>query len=362
MEKLDIAIIGAGIGGMAIACELAAHTDKMIVVIEKNRKYGQEVSSRNSEVIHSGIYYPADMLKSRLCIEGNHLLYEFCKTNGVSHRPCGKLVIAAEKSDEAQLDELYTQVVYKGINVSRLRKKEIEKIEPEISAHSGLLFPDSGTVDVHHFMQVLYYQGLQAGVYYLFDSNVQGAVFTGSGYQLETQKEAIDAEIVINSAGLGSEQVSSAIGIDPVLNRYHLHLSKGEYFRIKRKLNITRLVYPLPGPNSLGIHLSHDVGGSLRLGPNAHYVDKLDYAVDETHRDEFFQAASQYLPSLQLEDLNPDFAGIRPKLQAPSELMRDFIIAEETEKGFPGWINLIGIESPGLTSSLAIARFIRHLI
>lgn len=362
MENLDIAIIGAGVVGLAIAVELAVHTDKTIVVIEKNRKYGQEVSSRNSEVIHSGIYYPADMLKSQLCIEGNHLLYDYCHLKRVSHRRCGKLVISTDRCDEEHLDQLYTQVKLKGIQVSRLMKQDVAKIEPEIHTHSALLFPDSGTIDVHGLMQALYYEGREAGVYYLFDSEVRGTTFTGSSYKLETQKEVIQAEIVINSAGLGSEQAAAMLGIDPLQNRYHLHLSKGEYFKIKGRFSIDRLIYPLPGPHSLGIHLSHDAQGSLRLGPNAHYVDDIDYSVDENHQTEFFLAASQYISNLRMEDLSPDFAGIRPKLQAPGEEMRDFVITEETEKGFPGWINLIGIESPGLTSCLAIARYVRQLI
>ncbi len=361
MDKLDIAIIGAGVVGLAIACELALKTNKTIAVIDGNRRYGQEVSSRNSEVIHSGVYYSPDMLKSRLCIKGNKLMYEFCDKNKILHRRCGKLIISVDDRSEDNLDGLYTQVKLKGIKVMPLSKKEAEVMEPEIHTNSALLFPDSGTVDVHNFMQALYYKGRQAGVYYLFDSTVKGAAFTGNHYQLETNKEVIEAETVINSAGLGSDAVASMLGIDAQQTGYKLHFCKGEYFQINRRLNINKLIYPLPGRNSLGIHLSYDSQQRLRLGPNAFYVNHIDYAVNDSHKEEFFEAVRSYLPNLRLDDLNPDFAGIRPKLQAPGEDMRDFVIVDEKERGFPGWINLIGIESPGLTSSLAIAEYVEHL-
>ncbi len=361
MSKLDIAIIGAGVVGLAIACELANKTNKTIAVIDSNRRYGQEVSSRNSQVIHSGVYYSPDMLKSRLCIKGNRLLYEFCKENGILHRRCGKLIVSVDDRSEESLDQLYLQAKLKGIKVLPFSKQEAAVIEPEIHTHSALLFPDTGTVDVHNLMQVLYYHGRQARVVYLFDSTVQGAAYTGSDYQLETDKEVIEAEMVINSSGLGADTVAAMLGIDLDQAGYTLYYCKGEYFQINRKINIDRLIYPLPGKNSLGIHLSHDSQGRLRLGPNASYVNHIDYVVDESHKRDFFEAARSYIPNLSLDDLSPDFAGIRPKLQGPGEEMRDFIIKDEREKGFPGWINLIGIESPGLTSCLAIAEYVRDI-
>ncbi|KUG03532.1 aminobutyraldehyde dehydrogenase [hydrocarbon metagenome] len=362
MDKLDIVIIGAGVVGLAIACELALKTNNTLAVIESNRKIGQGVSSRNSQVIHSGVYYAPDMLKSILCIKGNRSLYKFCENNKILHQRCGKLIISVDDMSRDSLDLLYTQVKQKEIKVIPLSKQEAAVLEPEINTSSALLFPDSGTIDVQELMQALYYNGRQSGVVYLFDSTVHGAAYTGSYYQLETDKEIIKAQMVINSAGLRADTVASMLGIEAEQAGYKLRYCKGEYFQINRKLNVNRLIYPLPGENSLGIHLSHDSQRRLRLGPNAHYVNDIDYHIDNSHKEEFFEAASRYIPNLKWDDLSPDFAGIRPKLQALGEEMRDFIIVEEDERGFPGWINLIGIESPGLTSCLAIAEYVRNIV
>ncbi len=270
-----------------------------------------------------------------------------------------KLIISTNDSSQDSLDLLYTQVIKKEIKVIPLSKREAEVLEPEINCHSALLFPDSGTVDVQDLMRALYYHGRQAGVFYLFDSTVRGATYTGSHYQLETNKEVIEAQIVINSAGLGADTVASMPGIDTEHAGYNLNYCKGEYFQINRKMNVNRLIYPLPDEVSLGIHLSYDSQRRMRLGPNAHYVNNIDYHVDESHKEEFFNAASSYIPNLKWDDISPDFAGIRPKLQAPGEEIRDFIIIDEKTRGYPGWINLIGIESPGLTSCLAIAAYVR---
>lgn len=362
MTKVDIAVIGAGAVGLATALQAAGQPGLTIAVIERNRKYGQEISSRNSEVIHSGFYYHPEMLKSRLCVRGNQLLYEFCAPRQVSHGKIGKILVALDQSEAAQLDRLYDNAQVNDVSVRHLTKKQINEMEPEIAGIAGLYFPDSGTIDAPGYMQALYYEGRQAGVIYLFGTMIKAAFYTGSDYEIVTGQETIHARQVINCAGLGAEEIAGLIGIKTKEQGYGIHPCKGEYFKIKRKMAIKHLVYSVPAANSLGIHLSMDNSGGLRLGPNAFYVDELDYSVDESHGEEFFRAASRYIPGLQKADLLPDFAGIRPKLQGPGEAMKDFVIKEESELGYPGWINLIGIESPGLTASLAIGEYVRGLI
>lgn len=362
MQPLDVVIIGAGVVGLAVAREISRNTSCSVAVVEKNRRYGQGVSSRNSEVIHAGIYYPDWMLKSRLCVEGNRLLYRFCEENRIPYRRCGKLIIAVDAAGEEKLEVLWQQGQLNGVRVWRLSRREIREKEPEVFAREALYLPDSGTLDGASFMQVLYWQSREAGAEYVFDSAVQGAEYKGGYYYLQTQKETIAARVVINSAGLGAEEVAGLVGIDTAASGYRLHWCKGEYFSLRRRADIRHLIYPVPTPYSLGIHLSFDREGMLRLGPNAFYIEEIDYTVNEEHAEEFFQAASVYLPWLRRDDLSPDFAGIRPKLQGPGEEMRDFVIRDEKDQGFPGWINLIGIESPGFTSSLAIARLVREMV
>jgi L-2-hydroxyglutarate oxidase LhgO len=364
MEKVDIAIIGAGVIGLAIAQELSKkHSHKTIVVIEKGPKYGLETSSRNSEVIHSGIYYPANMLKTSLCIEGNILLYEYCEKHRVMHHPIGKLIIASDHNDAAGLEKLQEQAKLNDIRVKVVSKSTIKIEEPAIAAELGLFIKNTGIINSHDYINSLYYLGKQNGVHYLFNSALRDIQHDGNNYIIETPVEKIKAEVVINAAGLFSDQIPAMLGINIDKAGYRLHHCKGEYFKINRRININHLVYPIPDRYGLGIHLTKDTDGNLRLGPNAYYVDEIDYCITEARQQEFYSAAKRYLPFLEINDLTPDFSGIRPKLQAPGEAQtKDFLIREESDKGLPGLINLIGIESPGLTSSLSIARYVNGIL
>lgn len=362
MEKVDIVIIGAGVVGLAIAHELAVSNNKLVAVLEQNKKFGQETSSRNSEVIHSGLYYPPEMLKSRLCVQGNPLMYDYCRHYGVTHHQCGKIILADSEEQSSQLEALCQAAAANVVETRLLSAREVKIMEPDVKAWAGLYVPASGMVDSHQLMQALFFQGREQGVVFVFDSPVKALTRAAGGYILETSKETIWAEQVINSAGLGAEKIAASLGLDTIAAGYHITPCKGEYFRIKRRLGVKHLLYPLPGKNSLGVHLSMDRAGNLRLGPNAIYVKEIDYRVDEAHRKEFFQAAQTFLPALQEEDLEPDFAGIRPKLQEEGEDVRDFVIQEEAGPGYPGFINLIGIESPGLTSCLAIAELVEQML
>jgi len=364
MVKVDIAIVGAGVIGLAIAQELSKqHGHKTIVVIEKGPKYGQGTSSRNSEVIHSGIYYPANMLKTSLCIEGNSLLYEYCEKHRVTHHQIGKLIIASDHNDAAGLEHLQQQAKLNNVQAEVLSQREIQIKEPAVAAELGLFIKNTGIINSHDYLSSLYYLGNQNGVHYLFNSGLRDIQYDGKYFNIETPAETIKAEVVINAAGLFSDQIPAMLGIDVDQAGYRLHPCKGEYFKINRRININHLVYPIPDRYGLGIHLTKDINGSLRLGPNAYYIDEIDYSVDEARKQEFYFAAQRYLPWLEMNDLTPDFAGIRPKLQAPGEAQtKDFLIREESDKGWPGLINLIGIESPGLTSSLSIARYVNNML
>jgi L-2-hydroxyglutarate oxidase LhgO len=363
MEKVDIAIIGAGVVGLAIACELSRQTNKSITVLEKNTSYGLETSSRNSQVIHSGIYYPSAMLKTRLCIEGRQKLYNFCQKYQIGHDRRGKLVVACHADESASLHALWQQGCTNGIEVKPLSNHELQLLEPSIQAFEALWLPDSGIIDVHQLMQKLYQLSRASDVIFNFHSELLGLEYCGKDYILTTNRDKFKADTVINSAGLASDAVCTLLGLDIDQCSYRIYPCKGEYYTLKRSMPVNHLIYPLPeNSGTLGIHITPDISGRLRLGPNAYEVGNINYAIDDRYQESFYLAVHSFLPDLQWDDIAPDFAGIRPRLQRLSEPLRDFIINEESDKGFPQFINLIGIESPGLTSSLAIASYIKDLI
>lgn len=363
MEKVDIVIIGAGVVGLAIARELAEDTGRTVVILEKNDKFGLETSSRNSGVIHSGIYYPSTMLKTSLCIEGNALLYDYCARHSIPHRRCGKVVISQGGSESQLLSALQEQAGHNGVATTWMNQQEVLALEPAIHAAEALLVPSTGIIDVYALMRSLYQQATLNHAVFVFRSEVQDLGQVGNEYIVETNREQIRAEVVINAAGLSAPGLLQGLGFDLEACAYRMYPCKGEYFQIPQRYSVSHLVYPLPGLHSLGIHLTIDTAGGLRLGPNAVYGDQLDYSVDESHGDQFYQAAQRYLPDLERKDISPDFSGIRPKLQPPDDpSQRDFVIQHESHRGFPGLINLIGIESPGLTSCLAIARYVHRIV
>lgn len=362
MSFIDYAVIGAGVVGLAIARELSKRAGASVMILEKNSKPGQEISSRNSEVIHSGIYYPSSMLKSRLCVEGRQKLYQYCHKQRVPFRKCGKLIIAGGDSEYAELLRLAGQAEENGVCCRMLEEGEIKALEPGIRAGAALHLPETGTIDAHSLVKSLQYEACSQGALMVPNCPIDRIDRQGGSYILHSGQESVRAGMVINSAGLGAEGIATAVGIDTMAAGYQMYLCKGEYFKLRSRWRINHLVYPVPTERSLGVHLSFDLSGGLRLGPSAEYVDRIDYSVDESHRVHFYEAARSYLPDLEPDDISPDFAGIRPKLQAPGEAMRDFVINEESARGLPGWINLVGIESPGLSSCLAIARYVADLL
>ncbi|MBI5701702.1 NAD(P)/FAD-dependent oxidoreductase [Candidatus Saganbacteria bacterium] len=390
MEKVKVAIIGAGVVGLAIAETLSRKIDGDIVVFEKHDKFGQETSSRNSEVIHAGIYYPKNSLKSALCLRGNKMLYDICKKEGIKYKNCDKLIISTNDSEAKRILSIHENAVSVGVpGLSLLTKNEIADLEPNIFALNGIFSETTGIIDSHGLMNYLCKSSESNGAMFSFGNEVTGIVRRGagggglpagqagsstdSGYILRTSDgEEILSEFVINSAGLLSDKIARMAGFDIDALHYNLHFCKGDYFSIKGssgKLN--HLVYPVPHEkgHGLGVHATLDLDGYIRLGPDTEYVDRIYYDIDPKKRLDFYKAAKTYLPWLNEEMLAPDTSGMRPKLQGPDDAMpdgrqgfRDFIIKEESENGFPGFINLIGIESPGLTSCLAIGKFILNLL
>ena len=366
--EVNVAIIGAGVVGLAIAAELSRQ-QKGIFVIEKNHTFGLETSSRNSEVIHAGIYYPEGSLKARLCVEGNQLLYEFCQKYDIVHRRLGKIIVATDEDEVSRLEELYQRGLRNGASDLRLlSRKEVKQLEPNVEATAGMLSPSTGIIDSHSLMRVFHGLARGQGTDSVFDTEVIGIKKIGDKYRVEIQDREgpslFTTHILINSAGLNSDTIARLAGIDIERAGYRLHYCKGEYFSLNSPdgAPVSRLVYPLPELAGKGIHITLNLDGQVRLGPNALYVDKPDYKVDEGQKESFYQSVKKFLPRLQFEDLEPDFAGIRPKLQGPEDGFRDFVITNEAARGLPGLINLIGIESPGLTAAPAIARYVAEIV
>ena len=368
LTEIDVAIIGAGVIGLAMAGEIAQRK-KEVFVFEKNHSFGLETSSRNSEVIHAGIYYPEDSLKTRLCVEGKSLLYELCDRHGIAYKKLGKIIVAASENETTQLEKLYEQGRKNGVeDLMLLSRTELKKLEPNVEARAALLSPSSGILDSYALLKFLYSQAREKGAEFVFNTEVIGIERMEAKYRVEIRdREGISAfisRVVINAAGLNSDRIAQLAGIDVAKAGYRLHYCKGEYFSLSSKCRnvVTRLIYPTPEQAGHGIHVTLGLDGRARLGPNARYVEAIDYGVDETQRQAFYNSAKRFLPLVELEDLAPEFAGIRPKLQGPGEAFQDFVIAHEEKTGFPGLINLIGIESPGLTASLAIARYVDRMV
>ena len=369
MEEIKITIVGAGALGLAIGYELSKYYPD-IFILEKNPAFGQEASSRNSEVIHAGIYYPQDSLKAKTCLEGKHLIYEFCRNFNIAHKKLGKLIVATKQDEIEDLEGLLQNARKNGIDdLTLLDKKEIQRIEPQITALAAIHSPSTGIFDTHSFMKALSSGLVSCGGQIAYNTELIAAKTTGGKIDITVRdnKEGefgFSTQTLINCAGLNSERIAKLIG----LNRqdYKIKYCKGDYFRVSaaKSRRVNRLVYPIPKTTGagLGIHATPDLTGSLRLGPDDQYIKEIDYNIDNSKSVAFASSVRPFLPFIEPEDLNPDTSGIRPKLAGPNEGFRDFLIKDETESGFPGLINLIGIESPGLTSSLSIARQVRNLV
>jgi len=368
-DAVDILVIGAGVVGLAIAARLA-RPDRRLVIVEKNDSFGRETSSRNSEVIHCGMYYAHELLKTRLCVRGNPLLYELCGKQEIPFRKTGKIVVATDRDEADVLARLLGQGGKNGVPGLRLIDAcELQELEPHARGVCGLLSPESGIVDSHRLMSFLEQDAVSHGATFGYRCEVRQVTKTGSVFIVEMKDadgEALSlrAERVVNSAGLEADRIAQSAGIDIDAAGYRIHPAKGEYFRVssRHRGKLSRLVYPVPSAVHLGAHAVLGLDGGLKIGPNSISAARGDYSVDPAHENEFLSKASRFLPFLEAGDLSPDMAGIRPKLYRLGEPFRDFVIREEGSRGLAGMVNLVGMESPGLTACLAIAEEVERLI
>ena len=368
--RADVTIIGAGIIGLAIAAQIAGKGWEAYV-LEKNATFGQEISSRHSGVIHSGIYYPENSLKAKLCVAGNHALYELCKRYGIGHRRLGKLVVATTDEEISELEILLDRGRRNGAEGLRiLSRRDMRKLEPNVDGVAALFSPSTGIIDSHALMEYFITKAIEGGVQIVYRTKVVRIEKRGDEYKVGVRDNREEfpfmTRVLINCAGLYSDRVAELAGIDIVKADYKLHYCKGEYFSVSsnKASLVRRLIFPVPPPKGtgVGIHVTFDLEGRMRLGPSIHYVDSIDYALDDQHKRLFYDSVRKFLPFIEYDDLEPEMAGIRPKLQGPDEDIKDFVIRDETDKGLPGFINLIGIESPGLTASPAVAEYVLSLI
>lgn len=368
----NIIIIGAGVVGLAIAAELSKH-NRNIILLERHESFGKDQSSRNSEVIHAGMYYPASSLKARLCVEGNKMLYNWCERYKIGHDNCEKLIVATSPDEMDNLYSIYVQGNLNGLkSLELISQSTIRLLEPNIYAVEGILSKSTGIVNSHEYMQSLETYALNHQVVISYNSEVIEIEKIAGGYEIlfsnNSEYYKVTSEIVINCAGLYADKIAQLLGINIVENKYEISFVRGHYFRLSGQYrNFThRLIYPVPEKNftGIGIHITKDLNGYLKLGPDVEYLKtKIEnYQIPKSRLDLFYKSAVKYIPNLKRTDLSPDQAGIRAKLQKKGGPFRDFVIQNEDKLGFNGFINLIGIESPGLTSSLAIAKYVEKII
>ncbi len=362
----DVVVIGAGVVGLACARELAAR-GREVVLLERHERFGEETSSRNSEVVHAGIYYAPGSLKAQLCARGNRSLYAWCAAHDVPHARLGKLIVATSADEEPKLEQILRQAAANGVASLRpLTAGEIRSLEPRVRGTRGIWSPDTGIVDSHRLMESLVLEAQRHGATVALRHELTAAERSRNGYRLTARSggeaSTLESRWVVNAAGLDADRVAALAGLDVERWGYRQHYARGHYFRVhpRQRHLASHLIYPAPSTTHLGIHVTLDLAGGVRLGPDLEYLPQRtqDYAVAEQLREVFLAAASRYLEGLEPEDLSPDLAGIRPKLQGPGEPPRDFVIREESDRGLPGWVNLVGIESPGLTCCLEIAALV----
>lgn len=374
--RWDAIVVGAGVVGLACA-ERLARGGRSVVVIERHESFGRETSSRSSQVVHAGLYYPKGSWKARLCVAGRRLLHDWCARKGVEARAIGKLVVASDDADIGALDALAERARDNGVeDLERLGAREIALREPDVIAREALWSPSSGIVDAHALMASLVAEArASARCDVAYRHEVIAVSRAGSEHALRVRdasggESEVRAPVVVNAAGLSADELSSAAGIDVDAARYRQRWVKGRYCRVRRREGrgprVRSLVYPVPPPGltGLGVHLTLELDGGMRLGPDVEVLEarRMDVRVPDELASSFHAAASRFLRGLALEDVVPDQAGIRPKLVASEGEVRDFVIAEESARGLPGWVSLVGIESPGLTASLAIAERVGELV
>ncbi|MEM7080434.1 MAG: NAD(P)/FAD-dependent oxidoreductase [Pseudomonadota bacterium] len=351
MDKVDCILIGAGVVGLAMAARLAA-AGREVIVLEQHDLIGSETSSRNSEVIHAGIYYPTNSLKAELCVRGKHLLYEYAQEFHIPHRNCGKIIVAA---DDSQVDTVRSYIDKGHANqvpdLHWLSQAEVAELEPEVRCVGAVMSPSTGIIDSHSFMLSLQGELERHGGMIAFNSPVIRCEF--NPLTVHTDALSLRADLVINSAGLWAPDLVAGLPGAP-----QAHYAKGHYYAYAGAQPFTRLVYPIAVAGGLGVHVTLDLAGQVKFGPDVHWLEAIDYSFDETIKPLFAAAIRRYFPALDDARLHPSYTGIRPKIASSADGFRDFRIDTASEHGVTGLVNLLGIESPGLTASLAIAEYV----
>jgi L-2-hydroxyglutarate oxidase LhgO len=363
MDRVECVVVGAGVVGLAIARALAL-AGREVLVLEQHEGIGTETSSRNSEVVHAGIYYPNGSLKAKLCVAGREMLYAFCAAHGVPAPRIGKIIVATDEAQIAGLEKLKRTAEGNGVdNLTWLDRTELKRLEPALNGVSGLLSPSTGIVDSHAYMVALQGDAENAGALMVFHSPVERATLAHNGdHVIEVggaEPMKLACRMLVNSGGLHAPGLARRFaGLEPARVPPD-HLAKGNYYTLSGcRAPFKRLIYPAPEAAGLGIHLTLDLAGQARFGPDVEWVTAIDYTVDPRRSDSFYAAIRTYWPDLPDGALQPGYSGMRPKLQAPGEPAKDYMIQGPRDHGVPGLVNLFGIESPGLTSSLAIAEMV----
>ncbi len=365
MERVDAVVIGAGVVGLAVARTLAL-AGREVIVLEAESAIGTGTSSRNSEVIHAGLYYPPGSLKARLCVQGRLALYPYLAEHGVPHRRSGKLIVAAAPAQIPALEKIRAQGEANGVaDLRLLTAAEAKAREPALECVAALESPSTGIIDSHAFMLALRGDAEDRGAVIAFRSPVTGGAVRAQGIELQvggSEPVRLLARSVVNSAGLFAQAVARSIEGVPPDKVPPTYYCKGNYFSLSGKSPFSRLIYPVPEAAGLGVHLTLDLAGQARFGPDVEWIERIDYGVDPRRGDAFYRAIRSYWPALKDGALQPAYCGIRPKIYAPGEPARDFLIQGPREHGVPGLVNLFGIESPGLTGALAIGDWVGGLI
>jgi len=363
-ETVDCVVIGAGVVGLAVARALAL-AGREVIVVEAAEGIGTETSSRNSEVIHAGIYYPKGSLMAETCVQGRRMLYAYCAEHGVPHRNCGKLIVATNRQESELLASIKGRAEANGVEGMRfLSGAEAMAMEPNLQCTAALFSPTTGIVDSHSYMLALQGDAEANGAMLAFFSPVQRARVTGDGIELEVggaEPMKLRARLVVNSAGLHAPDLARRIDGMPMEKVPTAYYAKGNYFTLTGRSPFSRLIYPVPVPGGLGVHITVDMGGQAKFGPDVEWIAGIEYSVDPHRADKFYAAVRKYWPALKDGALQPGYAGIRPKIVPQGAPAQDFTLQGPSQHGVPGLIHLFGIESPGLTASLALAEKVRAL-